>query len=162
MALRALPGDASRLDLFTIKTSSLVCGALVGVICSAGEKTFAGPALPTDTTQALEVLRKQHDLPALAVIMVKDGEIRDRVAVGVRKSGNATRVTTNDVFHIGSCTKSMTATLTAMLIAEGKLRWDTTIAGVFPELTHLPPFADRPQDFLASRAGSDFVGKTAG
>jgi CubicO group peptidase (beta-lactamase class C family) len=42
-------------------------------------------------------------------------------------------VTTNDVFHIGSCTKSMTATLTAMLIEEGKLRWDTTIADVFPE-----------------------------
>ena len=43
-------------------------------------------------------------------------------------------MTTNDVFHIGSCTKSMTATLTAMLIEEGKLRWDTTIAEVFPEL----------------------------
>ena len=39
-----------------------------------------------------------------------------------------------DVFHIGSCTKSMTATLTAILIDEGKLRWDTTIAEVFPEL----------------------------
>ena len=43
-------------------------------------------------------------------------------------------MTTNDVFHIGSDTKSMTATLTAMLIEEGKLRWDTTIADVFPEL----------------------------
>jgi CubicO group peptidase (beta-lactamase class C family) len=29
----------------------------------------------------------------------------------------------------------MTATLTAMLIEEGKLRWNTTIADVFPELT---------------------------
>jgi len=42
-------------------------------------------------------------------------------------------VTTNDQFHIGSCTKSMTATLAAMFIEEGKLRWDTTIAEVFPE-----------------------------
>ncbi len=54
--------------------------------------------------------------------------------MGIRKWGDPTPVTTNDVFHIGSCTKSMTATLTAILIDEGKLRWDTTIAGVFPEL----------------------------
>ena len=33
-----------------------------------------------------------------------------------------------------SDTKAMTATLTAMLIDEGKLRWDTTIADAFPEL----------------------------
>ena len=53
---------------------------------------------------------------------------------GRPKRGDPTPMTTNDVFHIGSCTKSMTATLAAMLIDEGKLRWDTTIADIFPEL----------------------------
>ena len=72
-------------------------------------------------THAIEAIRQKHDLPALAVVVVKDGQICDRVAVGVRKWGDPTPVTTNDVFHIGSCTKSMTATLTAMLIEEGKL-----------------------------------------
>ena len=33
------------------------------------------------------------------------------------------RIVANDVFHIGSCTKSMTATLTARMIEEGKLNW---------------------------------------
>ena len=94
----------------------------------------AAPTASNDMTQALEVIRKKHDLPALAVVVVKDGRICDRIAVGVRKWGDPTPVTTNDVFHIGSDTKSMTATLTAMLIEEGKLRWDTTIADVFPEL----------------------------
>jgi len=86
------------------------------------------------TAQTLEAIRKKHDLPALAVVVVKDGAIRDRLAVGVRKLGDPTPVTTNDLFHIGSCTKSMTATLAAMLIEDGKLKWDTTIADVFPEL----------------------------
>jgi CubicO group peptidase (beta-lactamase class C family) len=86
------------------------------------------------TAAALETIRKQHNLPALAVVVVKDGRICDRAALGVRKWGDPTPVTTNDVFHIGSCTKSMTATLTAILIEAGKLRWDTTIADVFPEL----------------------------
>ena len=64
-----------------------------------------------DMSHDIEAIRQKHDLPALAVVVVKDGQICDRVAVGVRKWGDATPVTTNDVFHIGSCTKSMTATL---------------------------------------------------
>jgi CubicO group peptidase (beta-lactamase class C family) len=92
-----------------------------------------GP-LPAETVKALEVLRQKHALPALAVVVVKDGKICDRAATGVRKSGEPARVTTNDLFHIGSCTKSMTATLAAMFIEEGKLRWDTTLADAFPEL----------------------------
>ena len=85
-------------------------------------------------SQMLEVIRKKYDFPTLAVVVVKEGKICDRAAVGVRKYGDPTLVTTNDQFHIGSCTKSMTATLAAMFIEEGKLRWDTTIGEVFPEL----------------------------
>jgi len=76
--------------------------------------TPAGPDIGSH--QTLEDIRKKHDLPALAVVVMKDGQICDRGAVGVRKSGETVPVTTNDVFHIGSCTKSMTATVTARLI----------------------------------------------
>ena len=125
--------------MFTSHIQSMGNHLLFGILlvsASAGcvLTVSAAPSTPADSAQALEVIRKKHDLPALAVVVVKDGQICDRAAVGVRKSGDATPVTTNDVFHIGSCTKSMTATLTAMLIEDGKLRWDTTIAGVLPEL----------------------------
>jgi len=96
--------------------------------------TDTAPAPQSGTAQTLEAIRKKYSFPALAVVVVKDGKVCDRAAVGVRKTGDSTLVTTNDQFHIGSCTKSMTATLTAMLIEEGKLRWNTTIAEVFPEL----------------------------
>jgi CubicO group peptidase (beta-lactamase class C family) len=115
--------------------SRLPFGILLVAVSTAGVMTAsAALSTPADRAQALEAIRKKHDLPALAVVVVKEGRICDRAAVGVRKWGEATPVTTNDVFHIGSCTKSMTATLTAMLIEDGKLRWDTTIADVFPEL----------------------------
>ena len=96
-------------------------------------------ALPPSSTatmqnQSLEAICKKYNLPALAVVVVKSGQICDQEAVGVRKWGDPTPVTTNDIFHIGSDTKSMTATLAAMLIEEGKLNWNTTIADVFPEL----------------------------
>ncbi|HVU08107.1 MAG TPA: serine hydrolase domain-containing protein [Verrucomicrobiae bacterium] len=97
-------------------------------------KTARAQSLPADTTQVLEIIRKKYDLPALAVVVVKDGKICDRAVVGVRKLGDSTPVTIDDQWHIGSCTKSMTATLAVMFIEEGKLRWDSTIAEVFPEL----------------------------
>ena len=107
---------------------------LVAVLIVFAFKVSAASSTPTDMPQTLEAICKKHNLPALATVVVKNGEICERIAVGVRKLGDPTPVTTNDVFHIGSDTKSMTATLSAMLIDEGKLHWNTTIADVFPEL----------------------------
>jgi CubicO group peptidase (beta-lactamase class C family) len=82
----------------------------------------------------LDPYLSRYDLPALAAAVVKDGKIIAAGAVGTRKAGARTPVTINDRFHIGSDTKAMTALLAAMLVEEGKLRWDTTVAEVFPEL----------------------------
>jgi CubicO group peptidase (beta-lactamase class C family) len=109
-----------------------LAGALVSILILPNISLAGAP--PGDTAAVLETIRKKHDLPALAVAVVKDGKICDRAAVGVRKYGDPTPVTIDDQFHIGSCTKSMTATLTAMFIEEGKLRWNSTIAEVLPDL----------------------------
>jgi CubicO group peptidase (beta-lactamase class C family) len=98
---------------------------------SAAERTTISP---TDSTQMLEEIRAKYDFPGLAVIVVKAGRVCEQAAVGIRKHEDPALLTTNDVFHIGSCTKSMTATLAAMLVEQGKLKWESTIAGVFPEL----------------------------
>src|ERR1035437_5796302 len=101
-------------------TARLLFGILLASVSTACVLTVtAAPSRSADAAQSLEVIRKKHDLPALAVVVVKDGRICDRAAVGVRKWAGATPVTTNDVFNIGSCTKPMTATLTAMLIEGG-------------------------------------------
>jgi CubicO group peptidase (beta-lactamase class C family) len=109
-----------------------LAGALASILVFSNNAFAADPV--GDTAQILEPIRKKHNLPALAVAVVKDGKICDRAAVGVRKYGDPTPVTTDDQFHIGSCTKSMTATLAAMFIEESKLRWDSTIAEAFPDL----------------------------
>jgi CubicO group peptidase (beta-lactamase class C family) len=123
---------------YQILISILVVSALAIAITFAATgpsftRSSSGPPKSSDPAQAMETIRQKYKVPGLAVVVVKDGVICDRVAVGVRKTGDSTPITTNDVFHIGSCTKSMTATLAGMLIDEGKLRWDTTIADVFPE-----------------------------
>jgi CubicO group peptidase (beta-lactamase class C family) len=78
----------------------------------------------------LEPVRAKHGLPALAAAVVKDGAIVTAGAVGVRVHGTDIKVTIDDRFHLGSDTKAMTATLAAMLVEEGKLRWDSTIGEV--------------------------------
>ncbi len=84
--------------------------------------------------QSLEALRVKHGVPALAAAAIVNGVIVDAGAVGFRRTGDETRVTVNDRWHIGSCTKSMTAVLAAMLVDGGRLRWDITVGEVFPEL----------------------------
>src|SRR3989442_9763919 len=54
-------------------------------------------------------------------------------AAGVRKRGTAERITLDNQFHLGSCTKAMTATLVAMLVEEGKLNWTTTLGELFAD-----------------------------
>ncbi|MFT3683913.1 MAG: serine hydrolase domain-containing protein [Phycisphaerales bacterium] len=50
---------------------------------------------------------------------------------GVRRAGGSTPVTLNDKWHLGSCTKAMTATLCGLLVDDGTLNWDSTLADVF-------------------------------
>jgi CubicO group peptidase (beta-lactamase class C family) len=54
-------------------------------------------------------------------------------AAGVRKRGTAERITLDDRFHLGSCTKAMTATLVAMLVEEGRLNWTSTLGELFAD-----------------------------
>lgn len=75
----------------------------------------------------------QYDLPALAACVTRHGVIVAAGAVGTRRVEADIPVTLQDKFHIGSDTKAMTALLAAMLVEEGKLRWDATPATVFPE-----------------------------
>ena len=58
-------------------------------------------------------------VPSLAAAVIVDGELHAAGAAGVRKRGDATPVTVNDKYHIGSCTKAMTTTLAGILVERG-------------------------------------------
>lgn len=84
-----------------------------------------------DLASRLESDRAAHKLPSIAAAVFVGDAVVSEAAVGVRKLGAPAAVTTADKWHIGSCTKAMTATLMAMLVDEGKLDWSTTVAEVF-------------------------------
>ena len=107
-------------------------GAIV-FVRGGGSKT---PAIEYSdpVSQMLETIREKHNFPALAAAVVVDGKIVVTNAVGFRKNGGTEKVTVDDQFHLGSVTKSMTATVAAMLVEREKISWTTTIGEVFPEL----------------------------
>lgn len=86
-----------------------------------------------DLSAALEPIRANVDVPALAAVLIQGDQIVLHAAAGVRTRGSDTPITILDRFHIGSCGKAITATLCATLVDEGLLAWDTTLADVFPE-----------------------------
>ncbi|HSV72315.1 MAG TPA: serine hydrolase domain-containing protein [Chthonomonadales bacterium] len=94
-----------------------------------------GRIAPEALEPLLEPIRAARDVPALAAAVARDGRIVAVGATGLRALGHDVRVTREDRFHIGSCTKAMTATLAAVLVERGRIRWDTTVAEGLP---HLP------------------------
>jgi CubicO group peptidase (beta-lactamase class C family) len=79
-------------------------------------------------------IRDQYGLPAMGGAVVDSGGMRAKAVVGVRKKGYMAAATVDDLWHMGSDTKAMTATMIAALVEQEKLSWDTTIAGVFPDV----------------------------
>src|SRR5215470_15665287 len=67
----------------------------------------------------------------MAAAVLRGERIIAQGVAGVRRRGTAERVTLDDRFHLGSCTKAMTATLVAMFVEEGKLNWTSTVGEVF-------------------------------
>lgn len=87
--------------------------------------------------ELLSPIRDKHELPALGGAIVTSKGLVARAAVGVRKASTDVAVTADDLWHLGSNTKAMTATLAAMAVESNKLKWDSTVGSVFPNAESL-------------------------
>ncbi len=77
-----------------------------------------------DINATLMTVREKYKLPALAGAIVTD---QGMAAIG------AAGAPTNALWHLGSNTKAMTATLIGLLVEQGKLKWETPVGEVFPD-----------------------------
>jgi CubicO group peptidase (beta-lactamase class C family)/beta-lactamase class A len=83
------------------------------------------------------------DVPGVSVGIVKDGKIILAKGYGVKKLGDPSPVDENSLFNIASNSKAFTSTAMAMLVEEGKLKWDDKV------VDHLPWFK-LSDDFVTS------------
>jgi CubicO group peptidase (beta-lactamase class C family) len=111
---------------WTLRTSVGALLLLITVSVRAAEEQ--------DLSAILKPVLERHDVPAMAGAVVKGNKVVAIGAAGVRQVRGKERVTPQDKFHVGSCTKAMTATVCGMLVEEGKLKWSSTVAEVLPDL----------------------------
>jgi CubicO group peptidase (beta-lactamase class C family) len=104
-------------------------GRLYAPVSGADEQPAAH-----DLSDLLEGIRREHDLPGLAAAVVRGDRVMAEAVAGVRKLGEDAKLTLEDRFLIGSCTKPMTILMILRLIAAGKLSFETTLAEALPDV----------------------------
>jgi CubicO group peptidase (beta-lactamase class C family) len=82
----------------------------------------------------LEQIRAKTGVPALAAAIVEKGTVTDMAVVGERWVGSGQAVGRDDQFHIGSITKSMTATMIAALVQKELLAWEFTVGDILGDM----------------------------
>lgn len=106
----------------------------VGVFSSSyeGAPRSDGPA-GASLAGLVTDLRKEHRLVGLAAMVMVDGKVMSSAAHGERKKGSGVPLELGDRWHLGSITKSITATMIGRLIDSGQMNWTDTIGERFPD-----------------------------
>lgn len=95
-------------------------------------------------------------IPGMAVGIVRDGRLVFAKGYGVKTLGSPDPVTENTIFQIGSTTKAFTATLAAMLVDEGKFKWEDKVVDHAPDFMMYDPWVTREfeiVDLMAQHSG---------
>ncbi|MCK7460235.1 serine hydrolase [Idiomarina aminovorans] len=113
--------------------------------------------------QSAESIRKTAEetldafnIPGLAVVAVKDGEVILAEGFGVRDIESGEPVNANTLFGIASNTKAFTAAAMATLVEQGKLNWDDKVVDYIPEFRLADPAITQSltlRDILSHRSG---------
>lgn len=111
--------------------AALAAGPLRAAIIAPGASAAQARALAAIAAY-LEAHRQHYDLPALGMVVV-DGPFTAFILSGSRDYAGRQPVTPNDLWQIGSISKSFVALLCFQLAAAGTLDLDADIRTVLPE-----------------------------
>ena len=117
------------------------------------------PGLEAYVTRALATWH----VPGVSIAIVRNDSVLYTKGFGVRAVGAPATVDDQTLFEIGSSSKAFTATLVAMLVSDGKMRWDAHVSDYLPasaSTTRTPMPSSRSATRLriapASRAASSY------
>lgn len=116
----------------------LVLGCYSCVLTASADEPGAPLSNVVALAAVIQPIREKYHLPALGGAIVDLSGLQTVAVVGIRKRGDAKLATVNDLWHLGSDTKAMTATMIAALVEQGKISWDTKLGEVFPVLKLSP------------------------
>jgi CubicO group peptidase (beta-lactamase class C family) len=149
-------------------TIQLSCRIFQGVCRDTGQRLLvllvaslvliAAPAMatpPPDLDAFAARAMETFGAPGMAVAIV-DGDQVSTHAYGIKKLGAADRVDAHTVFPIGSNTKAFTVAALAILVDQGKLRWDDRVVDKLPGFRMYDAYTSQEMtiiDLLCHRSG---------
>jgi len=110
------------------------------------------PGLDAYVAKAIQTWK----IPGLSVAIVRNDSVIYAKGFGVLAAGKATPVDEKTLFEIGSSSKAFTATLIAMLVTDGKMRWDERLTTYLPDFRMYDAVANEGvtlRDALSHRSG---------
>ena len=116
----------------------------------------AQPAPLEGLNDRIESAMVAHDVPGLALAVVKGDSVVHLQGYGNRKAGQPERVDPGTLFAAASVTKAFTAALLGSLVADGELDWDDRVLEHLPSFRLHDPWATRQltvRDLLTHRVG---------
>ncbi|MDQ5986056.1 MAG: Protein flp [Syntrophus sp. SKADARSKE-3] len=110
----------------------------------------------SDFDQYAAKARADWKIPGMAIGIVQNDRLIFAKGFGVKTVGGDDPVTKNTVFQIGSTSKAFTATLSAMLVDEGKLKWGDKVIDHLADFRMYDPWVTREfqvVDLMSQRSG---------
>lgn len=116
-----------------------------------------GQNIPAQTIdQVTENALKAFNVPGIAVAVIKDGTLVHAKGYGVQSIKTKEKVTSSTLFGIASNSKAFTATALAILVDEGKIKWDDRVQQHIPEFKMYNDYVTKEftiRDLLTHRSG---------
>jgi CubicO group peptidase (beta-lactamase class C family) len=106
-----------------------------------------------DLADLLGQIREKTGAPAIAAATVDKGKITDIAVIGERWVGSGQAAERDDCFHMGSITKSMTATMIGALVEKQLLSWDMTVGDILVEMDMRDEYRDVTLEQLLEHRG---------
>lgn len=129
---------------------------LLLVVVLAVQAVVAQQAPGAEFDEYVNKAIKDWGVPGVAIAIVKDDRIVFAKGFGVRELNKPEPVDTHTLFAIGSSSKAFTAASIAMLVDEGKLKWDDPATKHLPGFQLFDPYSTREltiTDLLSHRSG---------
>ncbi|HBE70271.1 MAG TPA: serine hydrolase, partial [Planctomycetaceae bacterium] len=118
------------------------------------DKTLAGRV--TELRNYIAATREDWNVPGLSVAIIQNGQVLLAEGFGVKEAGTTDPVDADTLFAIASNSKAFTSAALAILVDEGKLKWDDHVRDYLPWLQLKDPLATadlRIRDLLCHRSG---------
>ena len=109
-----------------------------------------------EVDELVEKTLKTFNVPGIAVAIVKDGKIVHAEGYGVKSILTKEKVDANTLFGIASNSKAFTSAALAMLVDEGKVKWDDKVIQYLPNFKMYNDYVTTEftiRDLLTHRSG---------